>query len=58
MYYALATEVPGLKEKLSLFVALGSVTKISNAFSVYYKRSLSVYWMLDHTLKLAAFRPN
>lgn len=52
MYYALAAEVPGLKEKLSLFVALGSVTKISNAFSVYYKRSLDAYWIIDHTFKL------
>jgi hypothetical protein len=36
MYYALAENVPGLKNKISLFVALGSATKLPNNFAPYF----------------------
>lgn len=47
MYYALAENVPGLKNKISLFVALGSVTKLSNSFAPYFQYTIFFYPVLD-----------
>ena len=50
MYYALAEGVPGLADKLSLFVALGTATKLTHAYSLNFKRQIYVYKYLDKVL--------
>ena len=52
MYYALSEGVPGVADKLSLFVALGSATKLSHAFSLNFKRQIYAYPFLDKMLKV------
>ena len=43
MYYALSEHVPGVAENLSLFVALGTATKLSHAYSLNFKRQIYLY---------------
>lgn len=52
MYYALSEGVPGVADKLSLFVALGTATKLSHAYSSSFKKQIYMYKYLDKALKL------
>ena len=48
MYYALSDDkVPGLKDKLSVFVALGSATKLTHTTSVTFKRLIKLFSFVD-----------
>ena len=52
MFYALAENEDAFKDKLSLFVALGPVTKIANTQSELLKFSSDFYTLLDDTTSL------
>lgn len=52
MYYALAEKIPTVAERLSVFIALGPVTKITHTSSKVLRFAMDFYDTLDDAASL------